>query len=93
MTLTSTSAADYTETDDWAVDLGQASQMPVGSVLLLEDGTPASNAPDFEDCTSTPCSLAVETSCEASASMVAVRTDLGPQDYEGISEAGFDAGL
>ncbi len=93
MTLTSTSAADYTETDDWALDLGQASQIPVGSTLFLEDGTPASNAPDFEDCTSAPCSLSVETSCEASASMVAVRTDLDPQDYEGISEAGFDAGL
>jgi hypothetical protein len=92
-TLVSFSERNYTESDDWAVDLGQPSQVPVGSVLFLEDGTPASNAPDFEDCSSAPCTLSVEDTCSRSGPVRATLTELEAGDFEGISEAGYTPGL
>lgn len=92
-TLVNFAEADYDESDDWSAELGQGTQIPASSYLLLEDGTPATNLFDFEDCSSAPCSLSVEATCSVSASMVAVRTELDAQDFEGISDAGFEAGL
>lgn len=92
-TLVSTGERDYSESDDWAVDLGQASQTPVGSVLFLEDGTPASNTPDFEDCSSAPCSLSIEDTCSRSGPVRATLTELVAGDFEGVSEAGYTPGL
>jgi hypothetical protein len=92
-TLVSTGERSYTESDDWGVELGQASQTPVGSVLFLEDGTPASNAPDFEDCSSAPCSLSIDDTCSRSGPVQASLTELEAGDFEGITEAGFAPGL
>ncbi|MFT5585540.1 MAG: hypothetical protein ACI9VR_003132 [Cognaticolwellia sp.] len=92
-TLVSTGDRTYTESDDWAVDLAQASQTPAGTVLFLEDGTPASNSPDFEDCSSAPCSLSVLDTCSRSGPVKATLTELEPGDFEGIAEAGYASGL
>jgi hypothetical protein len=93
--------ANYSESDAWSQDvadsIGTTGRIPAGSYLVKDDGAggtyAASNDWSLADCSNTPCTLSLTTSCSLSVGLDAERTDLDPAAFEAVDGAGQDAGI
>lgn len=94
--VSQTTAEDssWSESDRWdtAATGLLAGQIAAYSYQYLT-GTGIVNDPDSDQCTQTPCTLAVNQTCSASAALTAEWVDASTEAFDGFQDAGQDPGV
>ncbi len=97
----STAREKWDESDTWSEEaaayVGEHGEAPVGTYLVLTDGSgvdyAASNSRDIYDCDSASCALTVESNCGYSYDITGQLTDFAGEDAQWTEDAGQPAGL
>ncbi|MED5370644.1 MAG: hypothetical protein VX899_06510 [Myxococcota bacterium] len=92
LTISTVDSARYSEVEGWGEELGQSSQLPASSYLEGPEGAVVANTREGLECVDDPCVLQVEAQCSWSGGVVAQLTGLSAEAFDGVLDAGFDAG-
>jgi len=92
--------ATWSESDTWSkelsLEIGGTGRIPVGEYLVTTDGAggtvAAANTFSVLDCSIGDCTLEVETTCASAAGVEGDLTDLDPDAWPGVRDAGQAAG-
>lgn len=87
-----TSTSTWMESDEWDPYLGPYAGQINGAIFGYLVGS-GSNTATQTDCDNNPCEMEVTNLCSGSGNFEMVETDLDPEAYEAVEEAGQPAGV